>query len=164
MTRWQKEQFMLEEQFVKRLLIDYNIREVTTQRQAKNGTREFEFPVPAYTKQRLKWFKKRSKQKSLQLTHSRSWFPNSQLKDLPRLRIACFKSGYVRKQNGADRAYQLNPTYNQEQRYVWMRQGEFTESSELYTTSYTTKARALITSPLVRLNFMLNYYLKNYAN
>ena len=163
MTRWQKEQFMLEEQFVKRLLIDYNIREITTQRQAKNGTREFEFPVPAYTKQRLKWFKKRSKQKSLQLTHSRSWFPNSQLKDLPRLRIACFKSGYVRKQNGAMRAYQLNPTYNQEQRYVWMRQGEFTESSELYTTKYVTKARALITSPLVRLNFMLNYYLKNYA-
>ena len=163
MTRWQKEQFMLEEQFVKRLLIDYGIREVTTQRQAKNGTREFEFPVPAYTKQRLKWFIKRNKQESLQLTHSRSWFPNSKLKDLPRLRIACFKSGYVRKQNGADRAYQLNPTYNQEQRYVWMRQGEFTESSELYTSKFVTKARALITSPLVRLNFMLNYYLKNYA-
>ena len=147
MTRWQKEQFMLEEQFVKRLLIDYNIREITTQRQAKNGTREFEFPVPAYTKQRLKWYKSK----------------NYNIKDLSRLRIACFKSGYVRKQNGAMRAYQLNPTYNQEQRYVWMRQGEFTESSELYTTSYTTKARALITSPLLRLNFMLNYYLKNYA-
>ena len=147
MTRWQKEQFLLEEQFVKRLLIDYNIREITTQRQAKNGTREFEFPVPAYTKQRLKWYKSK----------------NYNIKDLSRLRIACFKSGYVRKQNGAMRAYQLNPTYEQEQRYVWMRQGEFTESSELYTTSYTTKARALITSPLVRLNFMLNYYLKNYA-
>ena len=163
MTNWQKEQFMLEEQFVKRLLIDYNIREVTTQRQAKNGTREFEFPVPAYTKQRLKWFKERNKQKSLQLTHSRSWFPSSKLKDLPRLRLACFNSGYVRKQNGADRAYQLNPTYEQEQRYVWMRNGEFTESSELYTTKFTTKARALILSPLTRLNFMLNYYLKNYA-
>ena len=46
MTNYQKEQFMLEEQFVKRLLIDHGIREVTTQRQAKNGTREFEFPVP----------------------------------------------------------------------------------------------------------------------
>ncbi len=147
MTRWQKEQFLLEEQFVKRLLIDYGIREVTTQRQAKNGTREFEFPVPAYTKQRLKWYKSK----------------NYNIKDLSRLRIACFKSGYVRKQNGAMRAYQLNPTYEQEQRYVWMRQGEFTESSELYTTKFVTKARALITSPLVRLNFMLNYYLKNYA-
>ena len=150
MTNWQKEQFLLEEQFVKRMLIDYNIREITTQRQAKNGTREFEFPVPAYTKQRLNWWKKRCN-------------PWRSPKDLPRLRIACFKSGYVRKQNGADRAYQLNPTYNQEQRYVWMRQDDFTESSELYTTKYTTKARALITSPLVRLNFMLNYYLKNYA-
>ena len=163
LTRWQQEQLILEQQFVKRLLIDYNIREVTTQRQAKNGTREFEFPVPAYTKQRLKWFKERNKQKSLQLTHSRSWFPSSKLKDLPRLRLACFESGYVRKQNGADRAYQLNPTYTQNQRYVWMRQGDFTESSELYTQEYTTKARALITSPIVRLNFMLNYYLKNYA-
>ena len=148
MTRWQQEQFMLEEQFVKRLLIDYGIREVTTQKQAKNGTREFEFPVPCYTKERLKWYKSK----------------NYNIKDLSRLRIACFKSGYVRKQNGAMRAYQLNPTYEQEQRYVWMRQSEFTESSELYTTKFTTKARALITSPLVRLNFMLNYYLKNYAN
>ena len=163
MTNWQKEQFLLEEQYVKRLLIDHGIREVTTQRQAKNGTREFEFPVPAYTKQRLKWFEERNKQESLQLTHSRSWFPSSKLKDLPRLRIACFKSGYVRKQNGCDRAYQLNPTYDQEQRCVWMRNGEFTESSELYTSKYITKARALIHSPIVRLNFMLNYYLKNYA-
>jgi hypothetical protein len=163
MTNYQLEQFMLEEQFVKRLLIDYNIREVTTRRQAKNGTREFEFPVPCYTKERLKWFEERNKQQSLQLTHSRSWFPNSKLKDLPRLRLACFKSGYVRKQNGQCRAYQINPTFTQNQRYVWMRQGEFTESSELYTQEYTTKARARITSPLVRLNFMLKYYLKNYA-
>ena len=146
MTRYQLEQKYLEANFVFEMLTKYGIREVTTQRQAKNETREFEFPVPAYTKQRLKWHAKRSN-----------------IKDLPRLRIACFKSGYVRKQNGADRAYQLNPTYEQEQRYVWMRNGEFTESSELYTTKFTTKARALITSPLVRLNFMLNYYLKNYA-
>ena len=62
MTNYQKEQFMLEEQYVKRLLIDYGIREVTTQKQAKNETREFEFPVPAYTKQRLKWHAKRCRQ------------------------------------------------------------------------------------------------------
>lgn len=160
MTRWQQEQFMLEEQFVKRLLIDYGIREVTTQRQAKNGTREFEFPVPAYTKQRLKWFEERNKQQSLQLTHSRHWFPSakSKLKDLPRLRIACFKSGYVRKQNGAMRAYQLNPTYEQNYRCVWQRQ-----NGEIYVSKGINKARALIHSPITRLNFMLNYYLKNYA-
>jgi hypothetical protein len=142
MTRWQQEQFMLEEQFVKRLLLEYGIREVTTQRQAKNGTREFEFPVPAYTKQRLEWYKRKK----------------YEFKDLPRLRIACFKSGYVRKQNGQCRAYQLNPVYEQNNRWVWMR-----DNGELYTSEHINKARALIYSPLVRLNFMLNYYLKNYA-
>ena len=142
MTKWQQEQFMLEEQFVKRMLIDYNIREITTQRQAKNETREFEFPVPCYSEQRLEWFK----------------YKKYNLKDLPRLRIACFKSGYVRKQNGADRAYQLNPTYEQNYRCVWMR-----DNGNLYTSRGMTKARALIYSPITRLNFMLNYYLKNYA-
>ena len=146
MTKWQQEQFMLEEQFVKRMLIEYNIREITTQKQAKNETREFEFPVPAYTKQRLSWWKKRGN-------------PWRSPKDLPRLRLACFKSGYVRKQNGADRAYQLNPTYEQNYRCVWQR-----DNGELYTSKGVTKARALIHSPITRLNFMLNYYLKNYAN
>ena len=145
MTNYQKEQFMLEEQFVKRLLIDYGIREVTTQKQAKNETREFEFPVPSFSRQRLKYYTRHSN-------------PKCKVKDLPRLRIACFKSGYVRKQNGADRAYQLNPTYEQNYRCVWQRQ-----NGELYISKGMTRARALIYSSLVRLNFMLNYYLKNYA-
>ena len=142
MTNYQKEQFMLEEQFVKRLLIDYGIREVTTQRQAKNETREFEFPVPAYTKQRLKWFKSK----------------NYNLNDLPRLRIASFKSGYVRKQNGAYTAYQLNPVYMQNTKSVWQR-----NNGDIYTSTGITHARALIYSPRTRLNFILKYYLKNYA-
>ena len=145
MTNYQKEQFMLEEQFVKRLLIDYGIREVTTQKQAKNETREFEFPVPSFSRQRLKYYTRHSN-------------PKCKVKDLPRLRIACFKSGYVRKQNGADRAYQLNPTYEQNYRCVWQRQ-----NGELYISKGMTRARALIHSPITRLNFMLNYYLKNYA-
>ena len=145
MTNWQKEQFLLEEQFVKRLLIDYGIREVTTQKQAKNETREFEFPVPSFSRQRLKYYTRHSN-------------PKCKVKDLPRLRIACFKSGYVRKQNGADRAYQLNLTYEQNYRCVWQRQ-----NGELYISKGMTRARALIHSPITRLNFMLNYYLKNYA-
>ena len=44
---WKEEQQMLEDAFVRQLLIKYNIKEVTTQRLAINGTREFEFPVPA---------------------------------------------------------------------------------------------------------------------
>jgi hypothetical protein len=146
MTNYQAEQFMLEEQFVKRLLIDYGIREVTTQKQAKNETREFEFPVPSFSRQRLKYYTRHSN-------------PKCKVKDLPRLRIACFKSGYVRKQNGADRAYQLNPTYEQNYRCVWQR-----NNGELYISKGMTRARALIHSPITRLNFMLNYYLKNYAN
>jgi len=142
MTNYQRQQLELENSFVKTMLVDYGIREVTTAKQAKNGTREFEFPVPAYTKQRLEWYKRKKRE----------------FKDLPRLRIACFKSGYVRKQNGADRAYQLNPTYEQNYRCVWQR-----DNGEIYISKGMTKARALILSPITRLNFMLNYYLKNYA-
>lgn len=142
MTNYQRQQLELENSFVKTMLVDYGIREVTTAKQAKNGTREFEFPVPCYSKQRLKWFKRKK----------------YDLKDLPRLRIASFKSGYVRKQNGADRAYQINPTYEQNNRWVWMR-----DNGELYVSEHINKARALIYSPLVRLNFMLKFYLKNYA-
>ena len=145
MTRWQLEQKYLEANFVFEMLTKYGIREVTAQKQAKNETREFEFPVPSFSRQRLKYY----------TTHSN---PKCKVKDLPRLRIACFKSGYVRKQNGADRAYQLNPTYEQNYRCVWQRQ-----NGELYTSKGMTKARALIHSPITRLNFMLNYYLKNYA-
>ena len=142
MTNYQAEQFMLEEQFVKRMLVDYDIREITTKRQAKNGTREFEFPVPCYSKQRLEWFKRNK----------------YNLKELPRLRIASFKSGYVRKQNGAYTAYQINPQYKQNQKWVWQR-----KNGEIYISDAVCNARALIYSPLTRLNFILNYYLKNYA-
>ena len=142
MTNYQLEQFWLEEKFVKRMLTDYGLKEITTQRQAKNGTREFEFPVPCYSKQRLKWFKSK----------------NYNLNDLPRLRIASFKSGYVRKQNGAYTAYQLNPVYMQNTKSVWQR-----NNGDIYTSTGVTHARALIYSPLVRLNFILKYYLKNYA-
>ena len=74
------------------------------------------------------------------------------------IEFATYKSGYVRKQNGADRAYQLNPVYEQNNRWVWQR-----NNGELYISKGMTKARALIYSPITRLNFMLNYYLKNYA-
>ena len=47
---YKQEQQALEDAYARRLLIEYNIREVTTQRQAKNGTREFEFPVPCHPK------------------------------------------------------------------------------------------------------------------
>ena len=129
MTNWQKEKEALENAYARRLLIEYGIREVTTQRQAKNGTREFEFPVPS---------------------HPRYYKGN--------LRLACFKSGIVRKQNGTYSPYQLNKQYKQNRRTTFL-----TENG-LETNEYVGTARALIWSQLARMNYMLEFYKRNYLN
>ena len=133
---WKQEQEALENAFVRQLLIKYNIKEVTTQRQAINGTREFEFPVSSLAPN----------------TRYGRVNPNS----FPKLRMACFKTGYVRKQNGCYSPYQVNKTYNQNKRHTYL------TKDGLVTTEYIGKARALIYSQLARLNYMLQYYLKNY--
>ena len=133
---YKQEKQMLEDAYARRLLLDYDIREVTTQRQAKNGTREFEFPVPA-----------------------RYRFYNGKLEaSKDRLRLAIFKSGYVRNQNSCSSNYQLNPTYKRVKKWVFM-------SSTLKNTvtkSYITRSRAKIFDELTRLNYMLEFYLRNY--
>ena len=138
MNKYRLERLALEDAFARRMLLDYDIREVTTQKQAKNETREFEFPVTCWTKQVIKW-------------------NNGRKPTEEKLRIAVFKSGYVRKQNGAWTPYQLNPVYKQNQRWMYIRDGE------LYTSKWVGQARAKIGSQLARMNYMLNYYLKNYA-
>ena len=138
MNKYRLERLALEDAFARRMLLDYDIREVTTQKQAKNETREFEFPVTCWTKQVIKW-------------------NNGRKPTQEKLRIAVFKSGYVRKQNGAWTPYQLNPVYKQNQRWMYIRDGE------LYTSKWVGQARAKIGSQLARMNYMLNYYLKNYA-
>ena len=124
---WRQEQEAFEDAYARRLLVEYNIREVTTQRQAKNGTREFEFPV------KTKWKKEP-------------------------LRLACFKSGYVRKQNDTSSPYQLNKTYKQNVRWTLL-----TENG-LETKEYISIARAKIWSSLARMNYMLEYYKRNWLN
>ncbi len=119
MTNWEKEQFMLEEQLVKHMLVNYDIREITTQRQAKNGTRQFKMPTGQ--------------------------------------EIATYKSGMVRRCDSSDRVWQLNPKYKTKTRWVLL-----TEKG-LETREYDTWARALVYSGIARLNFILKYYLKNYA-
>ena len=138
MNKYRLERLALEDAFARRMLLDYDIREVTTQKQAKNETREFEFPVTCWTKQVIKW-------------------NNGRKPTEEKLRIAVFKSGYVRKQNGAWSPYQLNPVYKQNQRWMYIRDGE------LYTSKWVGQARAKIGSQLARMNYMLQYYLKNYA-
>ena len=138
MNKYKLERLALEDAFARRMLLDYDIREVTTQKQAKNETREFEFPVTCWTKQVIKW--------------NRGEKPTQE-----RLRIAVFKSGYVRKQNGCWCPYQINPVYKQNQRWMYIRGGE------LYTSKWVGQARAKIGSQLARMNYMLKYYLNNYA-
>jgi hypothetical protein len=128
-NKWKLEQEALENAFARRLLVEYNIKEVTTQRQAKNGTREFEFPVPCH----LKYYKNKGN-----------------------LRLAVFKSGIVRKQNGTYSPYQLNKQYKQNRRTTFL-----TENG-LETREYTGVARALIYSQIARMQYMLEYYLKNF--
>ena len=123
---WRQEQQMLEDSFARALLIEYNIREVTTQRQAINGTREFELPI------KYRWNK--------------------------RIRLASFKTGYVRNQNSCSSNYQLNPTYKREKRWV------FLEGDKTITKKYTTISRAKIYSGMARLKFMLEFYLRNYVH
>jgi hypothetical protein len=115
---WRQEQLALEDAFVRQMLINYNIKEVTTQRQAINGTRIF-------------------------------LCPDGQL-------LGSYKSGYVRRCDSSDRIWQLNPKYKRKVRYV------FLKSTGLVTEEHDMWSRALIYSGLARLNFLLNYYLKNY--
>ena len=120
---WRQEQQMLEDSFARALLVEYNIREVTTQRQAKNGTREFEFPVP-----------------------SRKAWPNSK-----KLRLACYKTGYVRNTNSCSSTYQLNPTYDIPHKAIG-------QNGKLYEA--TTKARMRIWSRKSRLKALFLYTTK----
>jgi len=127
--QWKLEQEALENAFARRLLVEYNIKEVTTQRQAKNNTREFEFPVP-----------------------SRKRWPNGK-----RLRLACYKSGYVRNVNSCSSNYQLNPVYKREQRQMFL-----TDEGTLKTYIYEGVTRVPIWNTMARMKFMLDFYIRNY--
>ena len=131
---WKQEQEALENAFARQLLIEHGIKEVTTQRQAKNGTREIEFPVPA-----------RSASYGGKTVYSKD-----------RLRLATFTTGYVRNQNSCSSNYQLNKQYKQNTRYT------FLTKNGLETREYMTIARAKIYSGIARLNYMLDFYLRNY--
>ena len=132
---WQQENQMLEDSFARRLLIEHNIKEVTTQRQAINGTREFEFPVPS------RYF------------HLKGERFASKIK----LRLAVYKSGYVRNVNSCSSNYQLNPVYKREQRQMFL-----TDQGTLKTFIYDSYTRVKIWNSLARMKFMLDFYIRNY--
>ena len=133
---WKQREQAFEDAYARRLLIEYGIREVTTQRQAKNGTREFEFPVHAreYTIKNKKFYSK------------------------DRLRLAVFKTGYVRNQNSCSSNYQLNKQYKQNVRWTML------DGDKLMTHKSVMIAREKIYCGMARLNYMLEFYKRNYLN
>ena len=137
-TDYQREQRALQDAFVHKMLLDYDIREVTTQRQAKNGTREFKFPVSCFSKRMRTW-------------NGVDRLPKN------RLRMAIFKNGYVRKQNGGYCPYPINRRYTRLHKYTYVFEGN------LQSRQYMTKAYELHLGPMTSLNYMLQYYLRNYA-
>jgi len=132
---WKLEQESLENAFARRLLVEYNIKEVTTQRQAINGTREFEFPVPS------RYFHLKGEKFASKI----------------RLRLACYNSGYVRNVNSCSSNYQLNPVYKREQRQMFL-----TDEGTLKTYIYNGYTRTKIWNTMARLKFMLDFYIRNY--
>ena len=132
---WKLEQESLENAYARRLLVEYNIKEVTTQRQAKNGTREFEFPVSA--------------------TSPKTIYTNYKSKN--KLRLAVYKSGYVRNCNSCSSNYQLNPVYKREQRQMFL-----TDEGILKTYIYNGYTRTKIWNTMARMKFMLDFYIRNY--
>ena len=100
------------------------IKEVTSRRQARNGTREFELPI------------------------KNNW-PGNQ-KNATFIRVASFKTGYVRNQNSGYSNYQLNKTKKNFEK-------EFSNGYDYYSTE-----RILIPSERDRLEYLLHYCIKNY--
>ena len=90
------------------------IKEVTTPKQALNGTREFELPI------KYRWGRK--------------------------IRLASFKTGYVRNQNGCSSNYQLNKVIR------------YKEKGNRY---YNYK-RVLIQKEVDRLEYLLKFAVRNY--
>ena len=135
---WRQEQQMLCDSFARALLVEYNVKEVTTQRQAKNGTREFEFPVPA----------------------NQRYYNGKLQPSKKRLRLAIYKTGYVRNCNSCGSNYQLNKVYKQEQRTTFFD----SDKGGLYTSTWISNARQLIYSEFARLNYMLEFYKRNYIH
>ena len=91
-----------------------DIKEVTTPKQALNGTREFELPI------KYRWGK--------------------------RIRLASFKTGYVRNQNGCYSNYQLNKVIRYKEK----------------DNRYYNYKRVLIQKEVDRLEYLLKFAVRNY--
>ena len=112
------------------LMLDLlQIKEVSTYRQQKNGTRIFELPIIKYSS---------------------------------KIQVGSFKSGYVRRMNGGYTPYQLNkcePTVEYYPEYKWERGTQFKTGKY---NKYVGKRRIRIMDEKDRLEYLIDYCLKNY--
>ena len=119
------------------------IKEITTDRQKKNGTRVFKLPMKSY------WW--------------RAGYSEPVI-------LATYKSGYVRRlitesgYAGQPNLYQLNKRYESEPEYYksykWTERG--TQEWDGKYNRYTTRKCKLIPNEVDRLQYLLNYAIKNW--
>jgi len=93
----------------------------------------------------------------VETTTKRQWRNGTRQFKLPTGQtLATYKSGMVRRCDSSDRVYQINPQYKRKVRWMYL------DGVDLVTKEYTTTSRVKIWSGLARLNYLLQYYLKNY--
>ena len=110
------------------------IKEITSRTQARNGTREFELPI------------------------KNNW-PGNQ-KNATFIKVASFKTGYVRNQNSGYSNYQLNKRCEGEPEYF--ESGKKDSIGRPLYTQFSTRSCVLIPVEIDRLEYLISYCLKNY--
>ena len=123
------------------------IKEITTDRQKKNGTRVFKLPMKAY------------------------WRYSGYSEPVI---LATYKSGYVRRliaesgYAGQPNLYQLNnryegkPEYFKDYKTTWHDDGTYTQKWTGKYRAFTTRKCKLIPNEVDRLQYLLNYATKNW--
>ena len=111
------------------------MKEITTERQKKNGTRIFQLPIKKYGQY---------------------------------IEVGSFESGYVRRMNGCYTPYQLNKCephveYYKDYKTIWNKDhSDYTQKFTGKYNRYVGKRRIKIMSTRKRLQYLIDYCLKNY--
>jgi len=118
------------------------IKDVSTPRQAKNGTVVWQLPI------------------------KNNW-PGNQA-NASFIKVASFSTGYVRNQNSGYSNYQLNkrcesePQYYPDHEWKTLGNGDYTQVKTGKYRKYTTRTCKLIPKEIDRLEYLIGYCLKNY--
>ena len=110
------------------------IKDITTERQYKNGTIAWRLPI-------------------------KNEWPGNQ-KNATYIEVASFKTGYVRNQNSGYSNYQLNKRCEGEPQYY--DSGKRNSMGKPLYTKFSTRSCILIPIEIDRLEYLISYCLKNY--